>query len=396
MNNRNRLEELLAAYTQNKINAPEFEELCELLKEEKSDAELKELLQNEWKETPFVAMDQQKLDGILHEVLSSRSENPAPVHRIHFLRINRWWAAASIILLLGAGAYFMLRNKADQHPELAKNQPSKSRQDINAPSINKATITLINGQTVTLDSVQNGLVAQQNNMQLVKLTDGQVTYRKAGDGVSTEVQYNTLTNPRGSTVIDLTLSDGTRVWLNAGSSLTYPVVFAGTERKVTITGEAYFEVAHNAAMPFKVKRNEWEVQVLGTHFNVNTYDDESATKVTLLEGSVKVSNPYESQIIQPGQQAQVASGIKLINRVDIDAVMAWKNGQFVLSGTDIKTLMRQVSRWYDVDVVYNEELTKRAFGGSIDRNIALSRVIQALGENGVKCKLENHTITVGK
>ena len=268
-----------------------------------------------------------------------------------------------------------------------------------APETNKAMITLANGQKVYLDSAVNGTLAMQGNVKLVKLANGQIAYQTASGETINEIKYNTLTNPRGSKVIDMTLADGSQVWLNAGSSVTYPVAFVGNERRVAITGEAYFEVAHNTAMPFKVSKGEMEVTVLGTHFNVNAYDDESDIKVTLLEGSVKViKGPSTGSglqtVLKPGQQAQVTNEVKVVNDADLEQVMAWKNGLFNMKGTDLAALMRQVARWYDVQVSYEGPQQQKSFGGSINRDVDLSDVLKALEQYGIHFRMEKGKVII--
>jgi ferric-dicitrate binding protein FerR (iron transport regulator) len=243
-------------------------------------------------------------------------------------------------------------------------------------------ITLADGSTIYLDSVGGGTLAVQNDVQVMKTAEGKVVYTGATTG-NGEIVYNTLFNPRGSKVIDMQLSDGSHVWLNAGSSIRYPVAFIGKERVVEINGEAYFEVARlersnakNAKqaqrtqsenMPFIVKKGDVSVTVLGTHFNVNAYDDEESLKVTLLEGSVAVKRASTMVKLTPGQQAIAASGkLQVASSVDVDEVMAWKNGKFVFNKTNVQTTMRQIARWYDVDIEYKDNV-KGFFSGGISR-----------------------------
>lgn len=265
-----------------------------------------------------------------------------------------------------------------------------------APAINRATIQLANGQIVYLDSTANGIVATQSNVQLKKLADGNITYN--GSSTTPTVSYNTLTNPRGSKVINITLNDGSRVWLNAGSSVTYPVAFAGRERKVSIIGEAYFEVAHNAAMPFKVIKENMEVTVLGTHFNVNAYDDESDIKVTLLEGRVKMSILHNQwAMMKPGEQAVAtdAGKLEIKKGIDMEMVMAWKNGEFQFGeATSIADIMKQLARWYDVDIEYKAMVTGH-IGGVISRDVNISQVLKMLEmTGGVKFDVEGRKMVV--
>ncbi|MBN9382532.1 MAG: FecR domain-containing protein [Chitinophagaceae bacterium] len=302
---------------------------------------------------------------------------------------RKWISAASIILAIGIAGNFFFSDKGNHNTGISETTPAIPH-DVGAPQVNRATITMSNGKTVYLDSVTNGTVSTIGTVRLVKLDDGKIAY----NGSTAELIYNTLTNPRGSKVIDMMLADGSRVWLNAGSSITYPIAFIGNERKVSVTGEAYFEVTRDAARSFTINTGKTIVQVLGTHFNVNAYDDEADIKVTLLEGSVKVVNGQSSSIMTPGQQAQVSDRIKIINDVALEQVMAWKNGYFPLKSTDFSTLMRQIARWYDVSIVYEGEKPEKKFGGSISRDVNLSTVLQALKENGIRSKIEGNKIII--
>ncbi|MGC4234739.1 MAG: FecR domain-containing protein [Niabella sp.] len=323
--------------------------------------------------------------------------------------IRRWyWAAASIIMLLGLSIYFYDTDKKPEAPVTAIHKVN----DISAPLTNRASITLGDGSTVYLDSVGNGQLALQGDVKLVKLANGQIAYINE-DGTTSPSpgvpmatrrrEVNTLTNPRGSRVIDMTLADGSRVWLNAGSSVTYPVAFIDNERKVTITGEAYFEVASSASLPttgvgkrpFIVVANGVQTEVLGTHFNVNAYQDEPDVKVTLLEGSVKVSN-NQSAMLKPGQQASGAAGsggIKVM-AADINKVMAWRANLFNFDGMFLKEAMRQLERWYDIDVVYENGVQDIELMGKMTRGITLNGLMIVLQQLGVHYKLEGRKLII--
>lgn len=296
--------------------------------------------------------------------------------------------AASIILLLSLGSYFLFFNKTGKHDAMVNTDLPK---DVEAPKTTKAVITLADGSIVALDSVMSGTLATQGNVSVTKTTDGKIIY----SGNANAVVYNTLTNPRGSKVIDMTLADGSRVWLNSGSSVTYPVAFVGNERKVSITGEAYFEIAHDASRPFKVNKGETAITVLGTHFNVNAYDDEQNIKVTLLEGSVKVSKGSINDILKPGQQAQINNDVKVVDDVDLEQVMAWKNGRFVFNGSDIELVMRQVARWYDMEIVYEGPKPVVNFRGDIGRTENISKLLKMLElTEAVRLRIENQRVIV--
>jgi transmembrane sensor len=336
----------------------------------------------QWGEGEKQLINQSIENNLLQHINSNVSS--AKVRHFNF---RRWAVAASILFLVGLGSYFMFFHKNSKGIDIAKvTKPA----DVKAPEANRAMITLANGQQVYLDSTVNGTLLEQAGVKVVKLADGKIEYRGTAQ---TEI-YNTLNNPRGSKVIDMTLADGSRVWLNAGSSVTYPIAFIGNERNVTITGEAYFEVAHDAAKPFSVSKGDVQVQVLGTHFNVNAYEDEASINVTLIEGSVKVNKGNSNILLQPGQQALIDNSITISRNADIEQVLAWKNGFFSFNRADIKTVMRQVGRWYDVEVVYEGTLTKDLFGGDIHRNLSLAKVLDFLEKSQVHFVLNGKTVTV--
>jgi transmembrane sensor len=304
-----------------------------------------------------------------------------------------------LIVILASAAIFLLNKKDKDIPAASGN---KSLANDVAPGGNKAVLTLANGSRITLDSVANGELAVQGKAKVIKLANGRLLYSES-NGDSATMMYNTMSTPRGGQY-QLQLPDGTQVWLNAASSITYPVAFTGNERKVTITGEAYFEVAHNPDKPFHVQVNSMDVEVLGTHFNINAYADEEMIKTTLLEGSVKLSsliplstvNRQLSSTLKPGQQAQYknADAIQIIDHANIDQAIAWKNGLFNFYQSDLQAVMRQLSRWYDVEIKYEGDIQPRRFWGKIQRDLNLSEVLEILKETQVHFKLEGKTIIV--
>ena len=325
-----------------------------------------------------------------HIVSNINKNKVVPFYKNPFFRVA---SAAAVILVIG-GIYMLKVESAHTKKIIAAKPLYKN--DVAAPAKNKAVLTLADGKTINVDSAGNGEFAQQGNMHIVKQADGIIAYK--GNN-ATEVVYNTLTVPKGSKPFKLKLSDGTDVWLNVSSSITYPTAFTGNERKVVITGEAYFEVMHNAAMPFIVKQanKNLEVHVLGTHFNVNTYDDEKSMNVTLLEGSVNITSNQNNILLSPGQQAQVNNnGIKKINNANLDEVMAWKNGTFYFDGADIRTIMRQAEKWYNVDVVYKDDINY-SFVANISRDVNVSQLLNILQLTDlVHFKIEGNKITVMK
>jgi ferric-dicitrate binding protein FerR (iron transport regulator) len=297
-------------------------------------------------------------------------------------------AADSFIIFFLAVFFYLNKTEATQNRLVKNERASSSLKNDILPGGNKALLTLADGSTIILDSAQNGTLSNQGNIKIIKLDDGQLAYDKSAVSGSTEVLYNTISTPKGGQY-QLTLSDGSKVWLNAASSLRFPATFSGNERKVELTGEGYFEVAHNPSKPFIVTKNNVEIKVLGTHFNVNAYDDEDVIKTTLLEGSVKVTKGNKSTLITPGEQAIVSNSstttfsINVKKDVDLDEAIAWKNGKFIFQDADIKSIMRQLEHWYDVSVIYDDkEVTNEEFVGSISRNVNISQILQMLEKTG--------------
>ena len=290
-------------------------------------------------------------------------------------------AAASVLLVLSMGVFFILNNNRSKHLIAKASSAQTKIKNAIVPGGNKATLTLANGSVITLDSASNGILTQQGNIKIHKLSNGLVAYDVSNQNIlqKGKVDYNTISTPRGGEY-QVTLSDGTKVWLNAASSIRFPVVFTGKERRVVITGEAYFEVAKNKEMPFKVEANSSEVEVYGTHFNVNAYDDEAAIKTTLLEGKVKVSVPGQSpEFLMPGQQADVnkQGSIKISDHVDTDLAVAWMHGYFEFKSADLQSILRQISRWYDVDIVYEGSVNLH-FTGQLSKHLDVRKVFETL------------------
>jgi transmembrane sensor len=355
-------------------------------------------------------------EGMVSSILNTRrSETPVRV-----LPQRRNWiprvAAAAVVVLIATGAYFFFSSKSSrQIPQAPTTESAKT--DI-APGTNKAILTLANGSKIILDSVHNGSLAKQGSTDVIKTDSGKLLYASNGSplsqgrGVGGEgnPSYNTLTTPRGG-IFQVTLPDGTQAWLNAASSITYPTRFTGNTRPVSITGEVYFEVAHDAAHPFVVETEKFlNVEVLGTHFNINAYTDDAnpnePVRTTLLEGSVKVTvdggnkitdKITASKIIKPGEQASAIINqqtISVNNNIDLEKVMAWKNGEMILTHGDVHKLMQDISRWYDVDIEYQGTVPEGNFSGSVNRNVPLSSLLHVLKAYGIETELTRKKIIV--
>lgn len=333
---------------------------------------------------------------IFNKISDRVEKNPYILRKIKI----KWMSVAASILLVAFSAGLYLANRHDEKLSLVQHKSHPFKNDI-APGGNKAILTLANGKQVILTGAKNGTIAQQGAVVINKTADGRIVYNSSQKSTSDEaklIAYNTMTTPRGGQYW-VVLPDGSRVLLNAASSLTYPTIFSGNERKVELTGEAYFEVAHNAAKPFRVYSKSQTVEVLGTHFNINTYDDEPAVKTTLLEGKVKVTSAAKNQsrILQPGQQAFLNPLAFNISNVDVEEATAWKNGLFVFESNDIQQIMRIVSRWYDVDVAYSGILPADKFTGSVSRFSNVSEVLNTLQlTRKVHFKVEGKKITVSE
>ncbi|MBV7529665.1 FecR family protein [Chitinophaga sp. sic0106] len=371
-----RIAELFHRYFEGKASADEEQELMQLV-EKVSNIDLEIMMKQEWE--VLTLPDANVPDGthLLQQILYK----PAPRSRI--LNLRRSAAAAAILLLLSVGGYYLYQQHHANPPVTVTNI---------LPGYNKAMLTLEDGRVVSLDSTGSQLIRQ--GACTVSQQNGELNYDSHQS--SEKIAYNTLKTPRGGQY-RVTLPDGTAVWLNAASSIRYPTTFKGTNRQVEMTGEAYFEVAANADKPFVVTVNDGvSIRVLGTHFNVNAYPEEGSTKTTLLAGAVAVgATAIKPLILRPGQQAQVlATTMNIINNVNTAQVVAWKNGQFDFSHADIKTVMNQLSRWYDVDVRYDGTLPTQMFRGKLSKELRLSEVLEILRDVNVKYKLDNRTIIV--
>lgn len=328
-------------------------------------------------------------EEILYNQLYAQISDKKDILTLPQRRSTGWYKVAIAATLIGliATAYFYYQNKNTDttYQSVYKNDVS--------PGGNRAMLVLANGNSIDLDSAAIGWLRQEGDVNISKSANGQLVYT-GNDGQSVNA-FNKIVTPRGGQY-KIVLPDGTGVWLNAASSLRYPVNFGPGERKVELTGEAYFEVAKDAKRPFHViAARQMDVQVLGTHFAVNAYEDEQDIVTTLLEGSVRVrAGTYDPATLKPGQQAVFSDKNIAISPADTATAIAWKNGDFMLDG-DISTIMRQIARWYDVEVVYEQSITGKDFLASVPRSSNISEVLRALELTGrVHFKVEGRKVTV--
>lgn len=333
----------------------------------------------------------ERLGDRIRQRVSLKINNPErKTGKVLHLTTKWWLAAASVILLLGLGFWYVQMNSHKQ--EKVEVVQRDIQQEI-LPGGNRATLILADGSRVILDSASNGNIATQGNVNVIKLNDGRLAYDAQGE--EAQVVYNTISTPRGGQY-QVVLADGTKVWLNAASTLKFPSAFTQNERRVTLTGEGYFEVAQTGK-PFFVDVEDMEVKVLGTHFNVNAYVDEGVIKTTLLEGKVEVTAAGEKAVLKPGQQAQLEPGMPILQiktNVDVDEVTAWKNGLFYFRDADLPSVMKQLTKWYDVDVLYSGKIHERNFEGKMQRSLSLAQVLKILSKNNVNFEIVGRKIIV--
>ncbi|WEK37503.1 MAG: DUF4974 domain-containing protein [Candidatus Pseudobacter hemicellulosilyticus] len=398
--------ELIGKYLEDRLTAEEHQDLENWLNAAGSNRGLLAEITDQQKLAvnlqKFYSYDSERISQKIGEAIPEFRKAPVvtphipSVHRVHFLR--KWgWAAAALLLVAG-GAYYLVVDKNSAAPVAAVPKATEV-----APGKDGAILTLADGRQVVLDSLGNGIVAQQSGADVV-LNNGRLVYDAAGQA-SAEILYNTMTTPKGRQ-FQVTLPDGTRVWLNAASSIRFPTIFAGTERRVEITGEVYFEVAQHSAKPFRVNvSGAAEIDVLGTSFNINAYENEKTINTTLLNGSIRIADV----LLRPGQQARVQHGmagqstaegditrrgVTVTNDVDIDKVMAWKNGLFNFEESSLEEVMRQLERWYDIEVVYENGVPKTRFWGEMQRQTQLPDLLEILRKTEVEFRMEGRRLIV--
>jgi len=349
----------------------------------------------QWSDEERMQLQQAMKRSLLEKI---NSQDRGEVRRVLFLRPAYWWVAASLLLVLGTGAYFFTysgRGRAHDNGLAGRPQQERFKNDI-SPANQRVLLTLSDGSTQVMDSISSGTMSLQGNTRAIKQTG---SLALLGDHAS-KIVYNTLTTEKGRT-FHLQLADGTGVWLDALSSVKFPTSFPRDERVVEVTGQAYFEVAKDVRRPFKVRCGNQVVEVLGTHFNINSYN-RTDLQTTLVEGSVKVVGKNTVPVIlnKAGQQARADDSnggmARLVEAVDVDEVMAWKEGRFQFNGCSVEQIMDQLSRWYNLDIVYKDKINE-TFVADIRRDLPVSKLLALLEmTKQIKFVIEGNKITVAK
>lgn len=399
--NKARLQYLLHRYGENKATPSEQEELAEFLKHSEEDTSFSEVLEEELKHASIENLGDLRIyEALADQVLAQtkyRGIEPVrnPIHRQAWFK----WAAAACVLLLAAASIYLKQQSSPATPIIAKKETPI--QPIILPGKNGAILTLADGSNIVLDSLGNGKISSQRGVDIV-MQNGKLAYTNRATETHSTVEYNTLSTPKGRQY-QIRLDDGTDVWLNAASSIRYPAIFNGTERVVEVTGEAYFEVAKDRTRPFKVKLNQTaEIVVLGTHFNVNAYSNEPAVTTTLLEGSIRFrvhadGAGKKEKLLRPGEQTTLDNqslDLTATNNVETAQVIAWKNGVFDFNGANLRAVMQQLERWYDIEVAYQKKTPDIRFFGKMTKNLTLNDLLVILEKSNVHFKIEGRKITV--
>lgn len=318
------------------------------------------------------ALAEEGFKAVKHNIANSKTKS----------KLNPFYyytAAAIILIAFGIGVFY---NTSDRKKILVAQEITKKIDVL--PGGDKAILTLADGSKIILDDRANGDINKHAGVTIAKTVDGQLIYKVDVSSKTSSISFNTIETPKGGQY-QVILPDGTKVWLNAASSLKYPEAFVGKERSVELTGEAYFEVAKNKNLPFRVISKNQEIEVLGTHFNVNSYMDDMTIKTTLIEGSINISNSKSKKTLKAGEQAVIKdyglAAIQVLTNVDTDDETAWKNGQFRFNNAGLKTILNQLERWYDIKIDYNK-LPEKRYNGMVPRKAKLSEVLNMLELTG--------------
>ena len=387
------LKSLLDQYIAGTLSEEDFKRLWETLKEKENegiwlDAIEAAIVSNSQPVISNQSKAAEALENIKAKIYEQETRRRSLRARVVHLYENNKSAFryAAAILVIISTSLFLQRSSETKKVQTETVVVSPSSDDVK-PGGDKAVLTLADGTRIVLDNAGHGTIAKQGGMQVIKLANGQIQYKSLSSEAATahHVSYNTMSTPRGGQY-QLILPDGSRVWLNAESSITYPTAFSLKERKVNITGEVYFEVAKDKKKPFRVVAGDTEVEVLGTHFNVKAYPDDGPIKTSLLEGSVKIN----ADVLKPGEA--YVSGRIIPTNTEQD--VAWKNGVFNFNNQRLSQVMLQLARWYDLEVVYPDSVPRKEYGGEIGRNLSLRQVLKGLEESGLRFEVVGKKVIV--
>ena len=389
--------QLLDKYLTQTITAEEQQEFFALIKSKKHTPELEAVVAEALENASFDVAEDPVLREIIFERILQQRESPVP--RIPLYR--RWGWAAAILLLLGGTVYFYITGDNQNKPVIA--EQSGNNKSIQ-PGSNKALLTLSDGTVIPLDSAATGAIAQQGNSSVIKLPNGEIRYDVNGSP-SDKVMLNTMTTPNGGQY-NLVLPDGSKIWLNAASTITYPAAFTRNVRQIKISGEVYLEIAKDKSRPFLVDVDgKSTVEVLGTSININSYTNEGRIKTTLVQGSVRVANMEKNGrrsskgvMLQPGQQAVITGNTEEIRvqTANIEHVLAWKNGFINFESVSFQEIIRQIERWYNIDVQIEGPMPGVKIGGRMDRGVQLSDLMAFLNNFDIRTRLEGRKLILSQ
>ncbi len=400
-----KLEQLLSLFVEGRITREDYDRLFDCIRENPHDGSLMDAIDHAFQKTSsYDLLSPGEKELIYQNIIDDKQFEPAArkdldLHPVSNLLIWRQLGiAVSILLIITTGLYFYANRTP---PSRVVKEGTASPQKVIFPGGDKAVLTLSDGSRIILDNAKNGVLANQAGVSIQKTSDGMLLYafsnpssQSSPAALADNIIYNKIETPVGGKY-QLNLPDGSKVWLNASSTLRFPALFSGNTREVELTGEAFFDVAKNTNKPFKVITKDQIVEVLGTQFNINSYWDEGPIKTTLIEGSVKIIYKDQVVLLAPGQQFRPQNQNVKIVGADTEEVVAWKNGYFLFKNEDIQSIMRKLSRWYDVEVNYDGKITAVGFGGNISRSKDISEVLEVLQlTNAVHFKIEGRRITV--
>jgi transmembrane sensor len=394
-----RIDHLLNLYLNGSIGQKDMDELRHIIGNEENADFFLQKIETRLQSESLVNISETGINAdVLFEKIMSKAISINKVNKITPIRkmpfVRNLAVAAGVAMVMGL---FWILKVNNPEKNIGSNHVAESTEGLNVlPGSNKATLTLADGKVILLDSNTSKNISSQGVSAVSVSKEGELIYQIAKRDAKADDVINILSIPKGGQY-KLQLADGTMIWMNAASTLRYPASFQGSVREVELTGEAYFEVAHDKEKPFIVKlKNETRVQVLGTSFNINAYDNENELLTTLLEGSVKVITPIGQQALIPGQQLQIdqSGKIRVATNINTEEVIAWKNGQFSFHGADLRTLMRQLERWYDIEIEYKGNFPKDRFSGTVSRTANLSQVLKILELSEVHFKMEGKKLIV--